>query len=50
MDKNLEHSQAWKQIEQSHTVEVLSSIPFIYSYHSQKSATQNPVIKHTGKI
>ncbi len=33
--KDLEHPPGWKQIEQSHTAEILSSILFIYSYHRQ---------------
>lgn len=48
--KDLVHPPAWKQIEQSHTAEALSSIPFIHSYHKQKKVTLNPMIKHTSKI
>lgn len=48
--KDLEHPPAWKQIEQSHTAEALSSIPFINSYHKQKYVSPNPMIKLTSKI
>ena len=48
--KNLEHPPAWKQIEQSHTIETLSSIPFINYYHKQKYVSTNPMIKLTSKI
>lgn len=48
--KDLKHPPAWKHFEQSHTAEVLSSSPFIHSYHKQNNFTSNPITKFTSKI